>query len=501
MLGVLVTAKAAAVLRVTVLAAAVLTASCALPAASTGAQAGSCPTTPTLAFASSAPIRVPVGAGGVYAPFLTVDCDGAPLANAYVGLTLVPGNTGVSFGQLSGQEDEVVGNAQGEVAPPVITSALTTGGFSLDVEVDGATASLAGEVVGRLKGILPPRNPAYGLSIEEHTQPTCAGVHDYSAVCLDESVALLNAGRRSEHLGPLLLPANWQRLTVPEQLFMMTDLERTARGLPPDSGLARDWDAAAAAGAEAGTDPRSAGAGAHGFESIWAGGAPNPIDAMLGLIYNDGLYRDGSTQDIDCSRSDPSGCWGHRVIELHDTAAISCEALCVVGAAYSPKGFDGHASYAEVFGAYSGNNADRPVFLWLAELPQLPACERSGDTCGWKDRPILTAKGFTNVRGFPAGESPPIRPWFRVRIGGGVSGSGLVNLSVSVGYRLAGITALASRGGEHRTLRVSRLSTYSFRVAGSLSPGRWTVTIRYRTPRAYGAEPSSRLRLTVPNPL
>ena len=494
------TAKSGAVVRATVLGA-VVAAACAFSAASASAQPGSCPTTPTVTFASSAQIRVPVGAGGAYAPSLTVECVGAPLANADVGLTLVPGRTDVSFGQFSAPAEEVVTNAQGVVAPQVITSALTTGGFSLDVAVDGATATLAGEVVGRLRGVLPPRHPAYGLSIDEHAQPNCTGAHDHSAVCLDESVALLNSGRRSEHLGPLVLPANWQRLTVPRQMFVLTDLERTARGLPPDSGLASDWNAAAAAGAAAGTDPTTAGSGTHGFESIWAGGMPNPIAAMLGLIYDDGLYHDGSSQDIGCSRSDPSPCWAHRLIELHDTSAISCETLCAVGAAYSPKGFDGHESYAEVFGAYGGNNQDPLTFLWLGELRWLPACERSGDTCGWKDRPLLTRKGFTHIRGFARGESPPIRPWFHVGVGGHVSGSGVVNLSVVVSQRLRGITALASRGREHRRLRVERVSAYSFIIVGTLAPGRWTITVHYRTPRAYGADPSSQLHVTVRHPL
>jgi hypothetical protein len=495
-----VSVKATVGLRATVLAT-VLAAACALPAASASAQPGSCPAVPTLMFASSAPIDVPVGAGGAYVPSLTVDCDGAPLANADVGLTLVPGKTDVSFGQLGVAEEEVVTNAQGVVAPVVVTSALTTGTFSLGVEVDGATESLPGEVVGQLRGMLPPHYPAYGLSIDEHTQPDCTGVHDHSPVCLDESVALLNSGRRSEHLGPLVLPANWRRLTVPQQMFVMTDLERTARGLPPDSGLARDWDAAATAGAAAGTDPTTAGSGAHGFESIWAGGMPNPIIAMLGLIYNDAFYRDGASQNIDCTQTNKTGCWGHRGAELHDTSQFSCETLCAMGAGYSPKAFDGHESYAEVFGAYGGDNQDPLTFLWLAEVRQLPACERSGDTCGWKNRPLLTAKGFTHIRGFARGESPPIRPWFHVGVGGHVNGDGLVNLSVVVSQHLAGITALANRGREHRRLHVKRVSAYSFTVVGTLPPGRWTITIRYGTPRAYGADPSSLLHVTVRRPL
>ena len=69
------------------------------------------------------------------------------------------------------------------------------------------------------------------------SRPTCKGVRDYSPTCLDESVAMLNAGRRHEQLGPLVLPGNWNRLTVAEQIFVLTRARaHCSRSLPPDSG-------------------------------------------------------------------------------------------------------------------------------------------------------------------------------------------------------------------------------------------------------------------------
>ena len=257
--------------------------------------------------------------------------------------------------------------------------------------------------------LLPPRNPAHSLTLDEHAQPDCKGVRDHSATCLDESVAMLNAGRHGESLGPLVLPRNWSRLTVAEQIFVVTQLERTARGLQPDTGLATDWNAAAQAGANMGADPTRAGAGAHGYLSIWAGGQPNPIAAMVGWIYDDGYFLDHTTQNIACSRTTPSGCWGHRDAVLHDSAATACGHRCAVGAGYSADGFSAsgagtrHESYAEVFGVEAANNPDPLIFRWAAELPQLPACERAGDSCSWSGRPLQTARGVVNVRGLPAG--------------------------------------------------------------------------------------------------
>ena len=83
-------------------------------------------------------------------------------------------------------------------------------------------------------GILPPDNPQYSLAVLEYLWPMCSDVRDYSAACMEPSLAMLNAGRLSEQLGPVMLPSNWPRLTVAEQLFVLTELERTARGLPAD---------------------------------------------------------------------------------------------------------------------------------------------------------------------------------------------------------------------------------------------------------------------------
>lgn len=375
----------------------------ALSAAPAGAQAGSCAETPTLSFSSSSPLRVPVGGGSAKSPSLKVRCDGAPLVEPYVSVELVPDSVGVTFGQVYGPETALAGNDAGVVTLPPVTSASKKGSFKLVASLDGATASLGGEVVGTLIGLPPPRNPKYSLAIDQNQTPKCTGVHDYSAICLDQSVAMLNAGRRSEQLGPLVLPRNWERLTVPQQLFVLTDLERTARGLPPDTGLASDWNAAADAGAKAGKDPTRGGAGAKGFGSVWAGEDHNPIGAMLAWIYDDAFFPDGASNNLACTRSIKWGCWGHRDIELHDSAVFSCESVCAIGAAYSPTGYkafgSSHPSYAEVFGEDAGDNPDPLVFTWTSELRQLPACERTGDACAWKGRPLLTAKGMLNVRG------------------------------------------------------------------------------------------------------
>jgi hypothetical protein len=344
----------------------------------------------------------------------------------------------------------------------------------------------------------------HSLTLDEHSRTDCTGVHDQTATCLDESVATLNAGRRNEGLGPLLLPRNWGRLTVPEQIFVLTELERTARGLRPDTGIAADWNAAARAGADAGTDPTSAGAGARGgFLSIWAGGQANPIIAMVGWIYDDAYFPDHSTQNIACSSSSPSGCWGHRDAILRDTDTTACEQRCAIGTGYSADGFaatgpgQGRESYAEVFGVDAGDNPDRLMFRWTSELRQLPACERAGDSCSWEHRPLVTAVGAMNVRGLPQHASL-VEPWFPVHMYWDASSDGAVSLSIEVGLSLGGVTVTATQGAREVPLRVSRRSGEELVAMGQLARGQWLLRIGYGTPAVDGPAPSSTQTLRVP---
>jgi hypothetical protein len=354
-------------------------------------------------------------------------------------------------------------------------------------------------------GILPPANPQYSLAVLQYLWPSCSGAYDYSSACLETSLAMLNAGRLNEQLGPVVLPANWQQLTVAQQLFVLTELERTARGLPADTGLAADWDAAAQVGADAGQDPTSGGSGAHGFQAVWAGGQPNPIVVMTDWVYADGVFPDGASQNLGCSGSTTSGCWSHRDTVLHDSAATACHAHCAVGAAFSTNGFAGgeagrRESYAEIFGIGGGNSSDPLDFTWATEQQQLPTCERTNDSCGWAGIKVATASGIKTADSGSAQSSRStgdLRPSFAVHFSSAVSRSGHVSLQIRTGVRLLGVSVVARFGSRHVTLRARRRSKYVFGATGTLTPGPWTVTIRYRQRRGHGVRPMSKLRLTV----
>lgn len=350
--------------------------------------------------------------------------------------------------------------------------------------------------------ILPPSNPQYALGVGKYVPSICGGVRDFSSACVKESLGMINAGRQSEALGPLRLPANWQTLTVSQQLFVLTELERTARGLPADGGLSAGLNSIAVSGADAGQDPSG---GGSGLEALWAGGEPNTIVVMADWIYEDGLFASGFTENLNCSASTPSGCWQHRDILLHDGVSGSCGVRCAVGAGYSPSGYSGattagtgHDSYAEVFTRGGGTD----TFSWAAELKQLPACEQTGDTCAWSGSPVATTSGIRTIgtarTNAPRTNAPiTTRPWFSTSVTSRLTARNHFSLRIHVGIRLFRVSVVAHRRRRQIRLRVRRLGRHWYTASGRLPVGTWTVRIRYRATRRSHRRATSHLQVRI----
>ncbi len=329
-------------------------------------------------FAAST-LQVPIGGGSAVPPVLTASCNGVPAVNAPITVGLAPGNTGVTWNAVS---TGLVGDAGGQLALPPVVSGLVGGSFTVEASWAGVSAVVTGSVTGALTGLVPPQDPVgnvggYGTS-STGAGTLCLGPP--GATCFVGPTGSFNYGRSAEGLGPVLLPSNWADLTVPQQLFVLTDLERSARGLPTVTGLASDLDAIAQLGADAADDP-------PGF-SVWAGGYASSIDAMVGWMYEDGLSSDGFSPNLDCVPPGGGGCWGHRDAVLYDEAWVTCGASCGMGAAFAT--VSGRPSYTEVFEP-GQTPPDALNFTWSQELPSLPACEQSGDTCSWSSVPQLIA--------------------------------------------------------------------------------------------------------------
>lgn len=127
-------------------------------------------------------------------------------------------------------------------------------------------------------------------------------------------LAALETAQRTEGLLPFRLPRNFDRLTPPEQLFVLTNLMRVTRGLWPLTALTRPLDSLAIQGARAGTDPVDRAAAT--WSSNWYSGL-SPVAAVYDWMYLDGPGPNGL--NIDCRPGNMAGCWGHRKNILGDT--------------------------------------------------------------------------------------------------------------------------------------------------------------------------------------
>jgi len=218
--------------------------------------------------------------------------------------------------------------------------------------------------VAAARGIIPPAEPPANIAPDPDFLQSCSGsAYDDSAGCTGATLAAIANGRSREGLPPMTLPSNWARLTPQQQLFVVTDLERTARGLPPLTALVSTLDQAASQGASQDDDPTPpAGFPYTEWGSNWAGAVGNPLEAMYLWMYDDGL----GSANVDCTSTNQSGCWGHRQNVL---LGLPCR-LCVMGTGWLSGGYSGDPSMAELLVESSGSPA--VDFTWQQESAYLP---------------------------------------------------------------------------------------------------------------------------------
>jgi hypothetical protein len=268
-----------------------------------------------------------------------------------------------------------------------------------------ATAGLAG--ASKLHGIVPPANPPAKIAPNPNYDNCGAtGYCTYGPPCYTPSfapaftapacesaeLAAINAARASEGVRAMTLPSDFNSLTGDEQLFVVIDLERVGRGLPPFAGLVASLDAVA----QRGTRPPGAPAGSwedpsfpsgfaigarssfawkcrragFGFTcdgsgepgaAIAAGGQISALDADYGWMYDDGY----GGFNVACPTRASKGCWGHRDNILGRYPVYS---------AYSSARFAApitiaarrHTTLVMGAGALQPIGADRPQGNWTA---------------------------------------------------------------------------------------------------------------------------------------
>jgi hypothetical protein len=219
-------------------------------------------------------------------------------------------------------------------------------------------ASIAGSAAAGAAGLLPPSDPGSNLP-----SPSCSSYTSSNYVdtqqCVAVYLAAIDAARQAEGVGPMNLPTNWYSLNPAEQTFVVTNLERVDRGLPPAEGLVASLDNDAQAGALGNRDPVYGGGvgSVSATESIWSwdeNGQANPLVADFFWMYADG----------------PS--WVHRNDILNARCTNSNGSSCVAGAASASTNFGGCTgsctglSLAELFVTVTG--APPPLaFAWGQE--------------------------------------------------------------------------------------------------------------------------------------
>ena len=137
------------------------------------------------------------------------------------------------------------------------------------------------------------------------------------AACTNAAITALDHARAVLGLPNYAIPAGFASLDAPHQLLVLSNLDRALYGLPAISGLNSTLNTAAQAGVTAGGDPTGVNVGTaqwQAWASNWASGYPNATFTYYAWMYDDGL----GSPNADCTTTNSSGCWGHRLNTLHD---------------------------------------------------------------------------------------------------------------------------------------------------------------------------------------
>ncbi|KAF4554113.1 Hypothetical protein D9617_5g069890 [Elsinoe fawcettii] len=196
-------------------------------------------------------------------------------------------------------------------------------------------------IAAPLGPLLPPANPSANASPQY-----CRTWQD----CLND---INNARSSQEGLTPLALPSNWWDLKYEERVFAFINLERQSRQLGPLTTMVNTYNSEVMTGVTDCADP-IAPKTLRSWSSIWAGGGSMfPLQAIYLWMYVDGP----GGNNLDCTASKTSGCWGHRDIILNSKVNTIDS-----GFGKDSKGQNGFA--ALLFTASAAPSAGETILTW-----------------------------------------------------------------------------------------------------------------------------------------
>jgi hypothetical protein len=170
--------------------------------------------------------------------------------------------------------------------------------------------------------------PASVPAKPDYTQSCSPSGADASVECAQVVLQSIDNARAKEHVGPMVLPSNFGKLSVPQQLFVALNRERVDRRLPPIAGLSDALSALAERGASTGKLPPDPGSGYSNADTEWIGAVANALDAVYQWMYQPL----GAPQGAG-SNQGPG--WADRHAVLDDFGSAG---TVVMGASFSPTG-------------------------------------------------------------------------------------------------------------------------------------------------------------------
>lgn len=183
------------------------------------------------------------------------------------------------------------------------------------------------------------------------TMPAACQAAPTGSVCIDAAVASLDQARASLGQPPYSLPADFASLSPLQEDLILTNEDRMLYNLPPLSGLTNALDQDAVGGITSDSDPHPSSSDWYGYTSNASWGDVNMVAAYEGWMYDDGP----GSFNVDCSASNPGGCWGHR----HDILWEFGPGTLALGAATGTDS-SGNAAYTMLL--MQGSPSYSPVF-------------------------------------------------------------------------------------------------------------------------------------------
>ena len=214
-------------------------------------------------------------------------------------------------------------------------------------------ANIAAATSSATRPLLPPHEPT----------------QNFRLASVSQVLTSIDAARAAqEGLAPLRFNvARFNRLSVPEQIFVLSDLERTTRGLYPAMAMIPRLDSIATRAASRDADPTDNG---KGFSSIWSS-SPSGLGqyaffADFGWMYDDGPPPQYIFRNVDCTQASQSGCWGHRDNILSNP--LSGWSGCPHEELVSGTGFAARTKYGpsltQIFEVACSNQESGTTFTW-----------------------------------------------------------------------------------------------------------------------------------------